>query len=201
MTEPFTPRPVRVLRDLTEIKAVSDPLRIRILEVLQGGKERSWTVKEIAAALGEPPTKLYHHIKQLEQVDLVHDVETRVVSGIVEHRYRVGQLVLRFDDDLFRSSATRDDTTATIASIVDGARDEIVTHLLREGDDSDVGMTKVVSKVPARQAEQLQEELVKVIRRFEAERDAEEGATDEPGLVVLLLAYPEPTPQVAADEG
>lgn len=199
MSEPFTPEPVRVLRDVTELKAVSDPLRIRILDTLQAGKDRSWTVKEIAAALGEPATKLYHHIKQLEQVDLVRDVETRVVSGIVEHRYRIGQLVIRFDDELFRSTATRDDTTATLASIVDGARDEIVTHLLRDGDDCEVGMTKVVTRVSPRHAELLQEELVKTIRRLEAEPPDDGSPADDRGLVVLLLAYPEQTPHAAGD--
>lgn len=199
MTAQFTPQPVRVLRDLTELKAVSDPLRIRILDTLQAGKDRSWTVKEIAATLGEPATKLYHHIKQLEQVGLVRDVETRVVSGIVEHRYRIGQLVIRFDDELFRSSATRGDSAATIASIIDGARDEIVTHLVREGDESEIGMTKVVTRVAPQDAELLQEELVKVIRRFETERAGGEDA-DARGLNVVLLAYPEPKPQASSDE-
>ncbi|MBV9484501.1 MAG: helix-turn-helix transcriptional regulator, partial [Frankiaceae bacterium] len=87
---------VRTVDSAEAIKAIADPLRVRMLQLLMMASHRTWTVKEIAAELSQPVTKLYHHIKLLEAADLISDVETRVVSGIVEHRYRANQRSLRF---------------------------------------------------------------------------------------------------------
>src|SRR5205085_3177564 len=60
-------------------------MRIRMgLLMLDGGR----TVKELAAALDVPTTRLYYHMKILEQHGLVEVVERRMVSGIEERRYR-----------------------------------------------------------------------------------------------------------------
>ncbi|MBX6342634.1 MAG: helix-turn-helix transcriptional regulator [Thermomicrobiaceae bacterium] len=76
---------VFVIRDLETLRAVSDPLRLRLFELLRGGPR---TVKQLAAALDLPPTRLYYHVGQLEAHGLVRVVDTRVVSGIIEKRYQ-----------------------------------------------------------------------------------------------------------------
>src|SRR5215831_18105857 len=49
------------------------------------------SVKELAAALSEPQTKLYRHVKHLESAGLIRAVATRVVSGIIEQRYQASE--------------------------------------------------------------------------------------------------------------
>jgi len=66
------------------LKALADPLRIRIGLLLL---ESPMTVKELAAALEVPQTRLYYHVRILEQHDLIEVVERRMVSGIEERRY------------------------------------------------------------------------------------------------------------------
>ncbi len=67
------------------LKAASDPMRIRMgLLLLDDGH----TVKELAATLGVPATRLYYHMKILERHGLVEVIERRMVSGIEERRYR-----------------------------------------------------------------------------------------------------------------
>ena len=74
-----------VLESLDAIKAVADPMRIRILfETTYFGR----TVKELAALLEVPQTRLYYHVKLLERHGLLRVVERRMVSGIEERRYR-----------------------------------------------------------------------------------------------------------------
>jgi DNA-binding transcriptional ArsR family regulator len=74
-----------VLRDLDAVKAVADPLRLRLLfETTYAAR----TVKELAALLDVPQTRLYYHVKLLERHGLLHVVERRMVSGIEERRYR-----------------------------------------------------------------------------------------------------------------
>jgi DNA-binding transcriptional ArsR family regulator len=67
------------------LKAVADPLRVRIGLLLF---EDAHTVKELAAALDVPATRLYYHVKILEQHGLIEVVERRMVSGIEERTYR-----------------------------------------------------------------------------------------------------------------
>ena len=97
---PLGPQPLpelvafRRIEDAATIKALADPLRLRIMRVLGHGAHTSpriMTVKQIAEELDEPTTKLYRHIKQLLAVDLIQVAELRLVGGIVEQHYRVAQ--------------------------------------------------------------------------------------------------------------
>src|SRR5690242_8783078 len=81
----------RLVSHVDVLKAMADPLRLNMLHALtrrRGTELPAKTVKELAAELGEPQTKLYRHIKHLESAGLIHSVASRVVSGIVEHRYQ-----------------------------------------------------------------------------------------------------------------
>ncbi|WP_051450619.1 helix-turn-helix domain-containing protein [Actinospica robiniae] len=81
----------RTISDPAAIKAIADPLRIRIMRLMQDGahvEPRNFTVKQIATELGEPPTKLYRHIKLLLKTGFIQVAELRLVGGIVEQHYR-----------------------------------------------------------------------------------------------------------------
>jgi DNA-binding transcriptional ArsR family regulator len=95
-TQPLPPvLEFRRIDDAVTMKAVADPLRMKIMRVLGKNartKPRIMTVKQLAEELGEPATKLYRHMKQLLAVDLIQVAELRLVGGIVEQRYRVAQM-------------------------------------------------------------------------------------------------------------
>lgn len=85
----------RNIEDPVVMKAVADPLRLKILRVMSRDARvapRIVTVKQLAEELGEPPTKLYRHIKQLLAVGMIQVAELRLVGGIVEQSYRVAQV-------------------------------------------------------------------------------------------------------------
>jgi DNA-binding transcriptional ArsR family regulator len=87
----------RTVTTVAELKALADPLRLAILDALTSGAHRELrvlSVKELAAELGEPKTKLYRHIKLLEAAGLIRVAATRLVSGIVEQRYQACQVDL-----------------------------------------------------------------------------------------------------------
>jgi DNA-binding transcriptional ArsR family regulator len=75
--------PIHRLTDLAQIKVLAHPLRIRILELL--GEER--TTKQVAGILGQPPTRLYHHVAALERVGIIRLARTRQSRGAVEKYY------------------------------------------------------------------------------------------------------------------
>ena len=66
-------------------KAVSHPIRLQILETLDG-KPRS--PQSLAAELDERLTNLSYHVKVLEQLGAIELTGTRSVGGAIEHFYR-----------------------------------------------------------------------------------------------------------------
>lgn len=125
------PVPMRYVEDVETIRVLSDPLRLAILRVLMTDAEFRppvMSAKELAAALGEPQTKLYRHLKQLEDVGLIVVAETRLVSGIVEQRYRADQLSLGLSRELVTDPAAQSDLLRSIAVAIDDFRDELLGH-------------------------------------------------------------------------
>ena len=74
----------RTLDDLKQIRALADPLRMRILTALC--EER--TTKQVAEFLHEKPTRLYHHVDALERAGLVQLTRTQPKRGTIEKYYR-----------------------------------------------------------------------------------------------------------------
>ncbi|MFI6825989.1 ArsR/SmtB family transcription factor [Kribbella sp. NPDC050241] len=119
MQPPADVSPVRVITDLETMRTLSDPTRIAILRVLMSGGRSApvMSAKEIAAALGEPQTKLYRHLKQLEAAGLIQVAETRLVSGIQEQRYRTAQLTFTLSGDLVTDPSASTEFADTLSSV------------------------------------------------------------------------------------
>jgi DNA-binding transcriptional ArsR family regulator len=183
---------VRVVSDPAALKALADPLRLRILEVLSTHPDQLFTVKELAAELGQPVTKLYHHMKLLAASELVRDAETRVVSGIVEHRYGCAQRTIKLDEGMFGAPGFRDASAASAASIVEQARDGLARYLSRSDADFErVSLGRALPRLTADEAVEVREALERVIDEIEARRHAADG----PGIAryaVTFLMHPLP---------
>lgn len=76
---------IHQLENLEQVKAMANPIRLRILELL---REKPMTTKQISSHLGESPTKLYHHVDLLEKTGLIDLVETRQRRNLTEKYYR-----------------------------------------------------------------------------------------------------------------
>src|SRR5215510_15903501 len=70
--------------NVAELRALAHPLRLRMLELFA---EAPRTTKQVADLLGEPPTRLYHHVAALERAGLLRLRETRKNRGTVEKWY------------------------------------------------------------------------------------------------------------------
>ncbi len=128
------PIPERVISDVETLKALSDPVRLRILETMVQAPDDAWTVKRLAAALEVGPTKLYHHIAILEERELIRVAGTRVVSGIIETSYRIAQLSVRLDRSLLSAGPDGAGANAmedVLRTLFDTARDDVGRALQR----------------------------------------------------------------------
>lgn len=114
---------IRVLRDPEVLRLIADPLRLRMLELL---RQEPRTVTELASLLDTPRTKLYYHIRLLESHDLVTVVESRMVSGIAEKRYRATAYRLSVDKALLGAQSGDDaPLDAYLSFILDEVAGEI----------------------------------------------------------------------------
>ncbi len=114
------PQAVRVVDSVDMLKAMADPTRMAILATLMKTRQ-VMSVKELAAELGEPQTKLYRHVRQLEAAGLIRVASTRMVSGILEHRYQASQQDLTFERGFLREHA--DESTGFVRTLLDRFRD------------------------------------------------------------------------------
>jgi DNA-binding transcriptional ArsR family regulator len=127
----------RDVDDAATMKALGDPLRLKIMRVL--GRDvrvapRIMTVKQLAEELGEPTTKLYRHIKQLQAVGMIQVAELRLVGGIVEQSYRVAQKGWGVKAD--NAGLPRDQLSDEMLGVAGAALDEYLTRYvsaLRKG--------------------------------------------------------------------
>jgi DNA-binding transcriptional ArsR family regulator len=79
-------RAIRTVANVDVLKALADPTRLAILAALMKTRHDLpvMSVKELAAELNQPQTKLYRHVRQLEAAALIKVASTRMVSGILE---------------------------------------------------------------------------------------------------------------------
>ena len=73
-----------VVETAAQLRALSDPLRQRLLEQFAEGA----TVKQAAERLGEKLTKLYHHVDQLHAVGLIRVIREEKKRATIERTFQ-----------------------------------------------------------------------------------------------------------------
>jgi len=191
----FMPAPVLLVGDADTLKAISDPTRMRLLETMVTRQEPAWSVKELAVALGVPQTRLYHHIELLGERGLLRAVEQRVVSGIIETRYRVAARSFQLDRKLFAGDT--DEAREILAGMLDAvfgrAREEVEEVVRADpsvlAKDAPIHRQLFLSRGLARLSHARAEELRERLKTLEDEFEDDETAdTETYGFVVAL--YP-----------
>jgi len=83
-----------IIDSLETLKVLSDPTRLEIMKYIGevNKRDQRCTVKQLAKLMEVPPTKLYYHIKLLEEKKLLIVGDTRIVSGIIEKHYQVAAM-------------------------------------------------------------------------------------------------------------
>jgi len=122
-----------VVETLEQIKALTHPLRQRILECFALSAR---TTKQVAEELGEKPTRLYHHVSALARAGLIHLVETRPKRGTTEKYYAAVARRFEIDPRTFSAEGGRlgigHPSVAVLESLFENTRAELVTLIERE---------------------------------------------------------------------
>ncbi|UOQ91456.1 winged helix-turn-helix domain-containing protein [Halobacillus shinanisalinarum] len=85
------------MNSVEQMRALGHPLRNRALYLLV---EEQYTNKQLASALGEPPSRVHFHIRELLKAGLIEIVDQRLKGGIMEKYYRAVSRSLRLGTDL-----------------------------------------------------------------------------------------------------
>jgi DNA-binding transcriptional ArsR family regulator len=137
---------LRTIDDLEQVRALADPLRMRILGALC--EER--TTKQVAELLHEKPTRLYHHVDALARAGLVQLTRTQPKRGTVEKYYRS---VARTFEARVRtgrgSEASREALDDVMAAAFETTGAE-VSRLLARGAGSTLGEEGILSFLEVR---------------------------------------------------
>jgi DNA-binding transcriptional ArsR family regulator len=124
------PTPTEMLiTDVEQLKVIGDPFRLQMVEAVAEDPGRTWTAKELAARLEVKQTKLYHHLALLEEHGFIEVAETRMVSGILEKRYRATAHGYRVDHALITGSDSQAAISGALDAIFTKARHEILTAM------------------------------------------------------------------------
>lgn len=191
----FQPAPVLLVSEVETLKAISDPTRMRLLETMVTRQDPAWAVKELAAAIGVPQTRLYHHIELLAERGLIRAVEQRVVSGIIETRYRVAARSFQLDRKLFAGGTdqAREVLHETLTAVFDRSREEVElavsADVAKLDKEAPIHLQLLLSRGIARLSPARAEELRRRLEELQNEFDHDDGEDSQPyGLV--LAVYP-----------
>jgi DNA-binding transcriptional ArsR family regulator len=179
------------ISDVATLRAVADPLRMRLLGVLESGDR---TVKELAAALDLRPNRLYYHVRLLEEHGLIRVASTRTVSGNIERRYELAARRISVAKDL--ATAGGAEAVGQLGDMVGTAFDEIRREFvasIKEGDPSQAGRPRRLSghrlRVPTAKAEEFMARLDALIAEYEVGA----GVSPDPktDAVLTIALYPQ----------
>lgn len=197
---------VREITDVETLKVLADPTRLAILATLMQGPARHprlMTVKELAAEMREPQTKLYRHVKQLEAAGLIRAAASRVVSGILEQRYEASQRDLTFGPGLIRDKTAVDQFEAAVTEIINRyvsrffaayREGRIVTGDGERGDSMRRGLLQMAETrlTPAR-AKAIRAALQQIAEEVESgESESREQEPDDGVPVNVLIGFYSP---------
>lgn len=182
--------------DLETLRALADPLRVQIMELLDG---KTLTVKQVAEKLGLAPSKLYYHFGALEKLGMIEVAETRMVANMLEKTYKSVADILDVDPALFQFSKEGDNEPINImlASTIDATREDLLRSMqarqfqLEQGADETprhIIINRVVSSVSEKRIAEFQDRLFNLIQEFEAE-DASSKPKDQPYALTVAF-YP-----------
>ncbi len=149
------------IKTLAQQRAVSDPIRSRILGVLQNVPA---TAKQLAERLNSTPGAVGHHLKLLERHGLVQIVARRQVRGIVANYYARTGRIMNFNAPMLAEDLDR-------ANILTTARDELAEMMAEDrpwGDDEVHVMAYPHLQLSAKKAKALGHRLDRLIAELVA---------------------------------
>lgn len=173
------------------MRALAHPLRLRIIEAFA---EAPRTTKQVAELLGQPPTRLYHHVAALERAGLLRLKETRKNRGTTEKWYEV--VARTFGPASPRGAGRRKPKEAAARravamTVLEQSRQEVVAAMHRRGGERPV-LARLVMAAPPHRVGELRQRVYDALKalkqEFESDTDARADEELQRWVMTLTLA-------------
>ena len=140
------------------MRALAHPLRLRILEAFA---EAPRTTKQVAELLGQPPTRLYHHVDQLLAAGLIRVAREEKRRAVSERYFEAVARRFAVSPSAFGGDGSRADERGRIA--------RAYLEELLAGGDSDEGAFRLM-RTKARLSEdgraRLENEIARLLQEL-----------------------------------
>ena len=185
-------KPITTIDDPRYVKAMSHPLRVRILAMLG---ERTASPSQLSQWLGATLGTTAYHVRSLHQLGLIELADETRVRGAIEHHYRAGKRPMVSEEAW--SQAPPIAKQAAVGSTLQVV-DEYARKSAAEGgfDRSEAHLSRTAIKVDAKGWEQLNKACLKFVEQIEKiesgvkEREDKRPHEDETGTAaVVLMAF------------
>jgi DNA-binding transcriptional ArsR family regulator len=164
-------------RATQQLRALAHPLRIRLVEAFAQGRR---TTMQVAEEMGEPPTRLYHHVNALERARVLRLVDRRQVRGATEKYYELAsRTVGRVPREL--TGSTRASLTTIANAVFDEARTELLAAVAEAKtiDDSTAPLAlRMLLSLPASKVPRVRQRILALLKQLQREHKAARPAAD-----------------------
>jgi DNA-binding transcriptional ArsR family regulator len=195
-------KPITNIDDPRYVKAMSHPLRVRILALLD---ERTASPVELAGWLGATLGTTAYHVRTLERMGLIELVGETRVRGAVEHHYRSKERP-RVSDEAWAAASPMAKQAAVSSSLqtIDayahaasaaGGFDHGNSHLTRTALHLDARGWSELSRACMRLLAQV--DRIEQAAKERVERNPHSGTTNSVALVMMLFE----TARLSAENG
>lgn len=168
-------------RVVAEMRAFAHPLRLRLFELFV---EKPRTTMQVAEILGEPPTRLYHHVNALQKSGLLRLKETRQVRGSVEKYLEaiVPRPLENAADVLRTSPAARQSARAAANALLEQVRQDLNAEV-GELEHAAAGpmMVRMMLGATPKRAATVCKRLLAFLKELKAEGESERGGSGSSG--------------------
>jgi DNA-binding transcriptional ArsR family regulator len=165
-----------VLSDPAQLRALGSPVRVALFELLVHGPASAGA---LAQGLGVPRTRLYHHLKILEEGGLIEVVGVRRVRGTTERTYRAVATEVSLDPGLVGQGAGDEAARAAMRAAFRLAEDELI-EAVGSGRVDEVVFEQEGVRLHAKDYERLRKRLVRWLEDL--------GAAHDPGADLTVRA-------------
>ena len=175
--------------DLEQLNVLANPTRQRILSQFV---EEARTTKQVAELLGEPPTRLYHHVDALAKNGLLILEREVPKRGTTEKYYRAVARQFRVDESCLMKPGFVDENSRVVSEMLDQARGTILQALADavDGDPLHTTASSALINTTEKNIEKISGALLKRIGQLSEKKPA---PSKDPtyNYRIMILVFPD----------
>lgn len=182
-----------LITDIEQLSALAKPISQKLLAEFV---DQARTTKQVADRLGEPPTRLYHHVDALAQHGLLVLEREVPKRGTTEKYYRAVAKHFRVDDQCLTQPEFLDENARLVSQMLDDARLAILQSLSDTADEEETAefatALSTLINTTEKGIERVSEALLKQLTRYSDNPPKGSKQDERKNYRVTILIYPEP---------